>query len=417
MFMSDTNIPPTPLVAPGTPIEASDLPAKPAATVASSAPEAQAWLAAWTEAAYARAPLPDKPDAFGIPASAAGVALMDAFNEKVQGLVGQYPEEHRKNQLIPILVMARALGAWQQTFAPGPADWLNFRTNLGYYQQKNEAQWREQFEGNRPSALSWLNRIPESLGYELTDKQVTTMSKGIKASDNAQSRFWTLAFEMWGKFAAENPPATIQDNLNLCIASITVGLQVQKILCDSPEYLDVDTLPDFVHDKAPLDMAVPVRDYHKGWDYHVRTTGRAFALSQAKTHYPDGIPDDPNDRVAHLKLVDQYYNQFERAFEPWRWDGLGEASVDEQAQTWAWLTSWAPEYNWDQTVKAMGIHPPVEAIGREYTGKSTQWWLTAPYADKVEAAKTWIEGASHEMAAARKDHCNIDDFIGDMFKH
>ena len=412
--MSDINIPPTPLNAPALPAEEA-LPERPAPTVALSAPEAQAWLASWTQAAFAKEPLPALPEEYGIPASAASVALTEAFNAKVQTLVDQYPEEHRKNQLIPILVMARVLGAWQDTFAPSPADWLNLRTNLGYYQQKHEKQWREQFEGPRPSALSWLTRIPEATGFELAEKQVTRMSKSLKASENAQPRFWGLVSDFWGKFAAENPPECIQDNLNLCVASIAVGLQFQQSMRDMPEYLNVDTLPPFVHDMSPLDMAVPVRDYQKGWDYFIRTNGRAFALAQAKTHYPDGVPDDSNARVAHLKYIDKYYELFERGFEPWRWDGLGQASTDEQAQTWAWLTSWAPEYTWDQTVKAIGIHPPVEAIGREYTGQSTQWWLTASHEDKTKAAQTWIEGASFEMDAARKEHCNMDGFISGVF--
>ena len=389
----------------------------PIPTIPCSDPLAQDWLARWTHAAYAREPLPVLPREYGIPVSAAGVALTEEFNTTVQTLIDQYPEEHRKNQLIPIFVLARALSAWQETFAPSPADWLNLRTNLGYYQHKYEKQWREQFEGDRPSALSWLTRIPEALGHELTEKQITRMSKSLKASENAQPRFWGLVSDFWGKFAAENPPESIQDNLNLCVASISVGLQVQKNMRDMPECLNVDTLPPFIQDMAPLDLAIPSRDYQKGWDYYIRTNGRAFALTQAKTHYPDGIPDNSNDRVAHLKLVDKYYELFERGFEPWRWDGLGQASSDEQAQTWAWLTSWAPEYNWDKTVKAIGIHPPVEAVGREYTGQATQWWLTASYEDKTQAAKVWIENASYEMDAARKEHCNIDNFIGGMFDH
>ena len=416
VFMSDINIPPTPLNSPAVPVEDVQ-PGRAAPTVALSAPEAQAWLARWTQAVYAREPLPALPEEYGIPASAAGVALTEAFNATVQTLIEQYPEEHRKNQLIPVFVLARALGAWQETFFPSATDWLNLRTNLGYYQQKHEKQWRDQFEGSRPSALSWLTRIPEAVSHELSEKQITRMSKSLKASENAQPRFWGLVSDFWGKFAAENPPQSIQDNLNLCVASIAVGLQVQQNMRDIPDCLNVDTLPPFVQAMEPLDLAVPARDYQKGWDYDIRTKGRAFALTQAKTHYPDGIPDDPNDRVAHLKLVDKYYELFERGFEPWRWDGLGQASSDEQAQTWAWLTSWAPEYNWDQTVKALGIHPPVEAVGREYTGKSTQWWLTASHEEKTQAAKVWIEGASYEMAAARKEHCNIDDFIGVMFGH
>lgn len=414
--MSDKNSPP-PIAILNATTDAESIPADTKPTIAQSAPEVQAWLEQWTQAAYAREPLPALPATYGIPVSAAGVALTEAFNTTVQKLVDQYPEEHRKNQLIPILVMGRALAAWQTTFEPQPADWLNLRTNLGYYQQKHEKQWREQFDGPRPSALSWLNRVPEAVGYELTEKQLTQISKSLKASENAQPRFWSMVSTLWSNFAAENPPTCIQHNLNLCTASIAMGLQIQRVMRDEPTNLNVDTLPPFVHDMAPFDLAVPVRDYQKGWDYQVRTSGRAFALTQAKTHYPDGIPDNSNDRVAHLKLVEKYYELFERGFEPWRWDGLGEASVEEQAQTWAWLTSWAPEYNWDQTVKALGIHPPVEAIGREYTGQSTQWWLTSSYEEKTEAAQTWIQGASFEMAAARREHCNIDNFISGMFGH
>ena len=388
-----------------------------APTMALSSPEVQSWLARWSQAAYAKEQLPALPEEYGIPASAAGVALMELFDPKLQTMIAQYPEEHRKNQLIPILVFARALSAWQDTFSPEPADWLNLRTNLGYYQQKYESQWRAQFEGERPSALSWLSRIAEANGYELTEKQISRMSKSLKASDNAQPRFWSMVSELWSKFAVENPPQSIQDNLNLCMASIAVGLQLQQSFHDMPSCLNVDTLPPFVHTMSPLELAVPARDYQKGWDYHVRTSGRAFALEQAKTHYPDGIPDDPNDRVAHLKLVDKYYDLFERSFEPWRWDGLEQASSEEQAQTWAWLTGWAPEFQWEQTVKSMGIHPPVEAVGRDYTGQSTQWWLTAPYDEKTQAAKLWIESANYEMDSARKEHCNIDDFIGGMFGH
>lgn len=415
MYMSDINIPPTPLNAPAAPVE--EQPSRPAPTVALSSPEAQEWLFKWTQAAFAKEPLPALPEAYGIPASAAGVALTEAFNAKVQTLVDQYPEEHRKNQLIPVLVLARALGAWQDTFSPTGADWLNLRTNLGYYQQKHEKEWRAQFEGPRPSALTWLTRVPEALNYELNEKQITRMSKSLKASENATPRFWSMVSDFWAKFAVDNPPQSIQDNLNLCAASISVGMQIHQTMRDIPDCVNVDTLPPFVHAMDAFELAVPARDYQKGWDYQVRTSGRAFALAQAKSHYPDGIPDDPNDRVAHLKLVDKYYELFERSFEPWRWDGLGEASPNEQAQTWAWLTSWAPEYNWDQTVKAIGIHPPVEAVGREYTGQSTQWWLTASHDDKTKAAQTWIEGASFEMDAARREHCNIDNFIGGMFGH
>lgn len=418
MLMSDTNLPPTPLNNPaaseGVPVE-SEYTGPP--RLAFSEPEVQAWLNEWVTAVYAGQPRKEKPEHYMVPISFAGVALMEQFNEKVQALVGQYPEEHRKNQLIPVLVLARAMGAWQDAFQPSPTDWLNMRTNMGYYQQQHQAVWREQFEGSRPSVLSWLNRLPEAVGYELVEKQTTLMSKSLKASENAAPRFWGMVEALWVALVKEHPPASIQDNLNLCTGSIALAKQMQDVYKDQATALDVDALPVAVATMDPLDMAVPVRDYHKGWDYQVRTAGRAFALESAKSHYPEGIPDTPQDRVDHLKLVDKYYNLFERSFEPWRWDGLGEASVDEKAQTWAWLTSWAPEYHWDSTVQAFGIYPPVEAIGREYTGQSTEWWLSASYEDKVVAASKWIEGASYEMDATRAEHCKIDDFISGMFRH
>lgn len=417
MYMSDTNLPPTPLNSPAAPEEPSEQSVDTGpALLAFSDPEVQAWLSEWVAAVYAGSARPPKPENYGVPTSFAGVALMESFNEKVQGLVAQYPEEHRKNQLIPILVLARALGAWQDTFHPSPADWLNMRTNMGYYQQEHEKQWRAQFDGSRPSVLSWLNRLPEAVGYELVDKQTAAISKSLKASENASSRFWSTVEAFWVALVKEHPPESIQDNLNLCTGSIALAKQVQEMYKDQPGMLDVDALPASATARDPLDLAVPVRDYHKGWDYQVRTAGRTFALESAKSHYPDGIPDTPQDRVDHLKFVDHYYNLFERSFEPWRWDGLGAASIEEKAQTWAWLTSWAPEYHWDSTVQAFGIYPPVEAIGREYTGQSTQWWLSASYEDKIVAATKWIEGASYEMDATRAEHCKIDDFISGMFQ-
>ena len=412
--MSSPTITPTPL--PSLLTHAQELvSSRIAPTVELSSIAAQLWLDQWAQAAYAKTTLPPLPLEYGIPASAAAVALTELFDANVQALVAQYPQEHRKNQLIPIFVLARALGAWQESFVPSPSDWLNLRTNLGYYQQKYGLQWRGQFEGGRPNALEWLKRIPEAVGQELTDAQNLRIFKSLKESQNAEPRFWRMVLQLWDKLSCENNPTSLQDNLNLCASSISMGLQAQQAMRDIPSCLDIDTFPPFVHNMAPLDLAVPSRDYQKGWDHCVRVNGRTFALEQARTHYPLGIPDTPDDRVEHLKLVDTYYQQFERSFEPWRWDGLEQGTAEEQAQAWAWLTSWASEYHWDTFVKEVGIHPPVEAVGREYTGQSTQWWLTAPYNDKVEAAKTWIESASHEMADARKEHCNIDTFIGDMF--
>ena len=390
-------------------------PEKPWPTVAFTDPAVQTWMSEWTHAMYARQPLPVLPDEYAVPPAAASVFFMDQFNDKLQELVAQYPEEHRKNQLIPVLLLTRAVVAWQETFKPSRDDWLNFRTNLGYYQQQHETQWREQFEGTRPSALLWLSRLNEAANYEATDIQLTRIGKSLKMSDNGTSRFWTMATSMWSKLAVAHPPTSISDNLALCDASIHAALEVQRHLLDSPDMFNVDALPSVAMTKDTLDLPVPVRDYHKGWDHFIRTSGRAFALEQAKSHYPDGLPNDVNDRVAHLKLIDQYYNLYERAFEPWRWDGLADATPEEQAKTWAWLTSWAPEYHWDATVKAMGIYPPVEAVGREYTGQSTQWWLTAPYEEKVQAALAWVEGANRDMQASREQHCNIDGFINGMY--
>lgn len=373
-------------------------------------PEVKAWLSSWVDASYQHSASEKLPENYNITAAQASVALLDVFNTRLQEMLLLYPEEYRTNQLIPVLVLARVLGAWQDTFNPDAQDWLNTRTNLGYYQQRDEKQWRAQFEGSRPSILTWLNRLPEALNYELDDKQIGKMSKSLAASTNAAPRFWMVVHEVWAKIATENPPKSIQDQLNICHASMALGLAIQK---NEGGVSTGDVLPSFVLELDARSLSVPVRDYQKGWDHFVRTAGRQFALAMAKNNYPDGIPDNSNDRVAHIRLIEENYRNFEVAFEPWRWDGLQDASVEEKAQVWAWLTNWAPAYTWDQTIKAMGIHPPVEATGREYTGQTTLWWLNAPYEEKVVAAQSWFEKAEQELSISKSEN-NMDEFVKHM---
>lgn len=378
-------------------------------TLSSDDPQVCAWLNHWVDCAYQRLPLPDIPENYRILPSIAGVALLDQFNDRFQAMVAQYPESYRTNLLIPVLVLTRAIVAWQTSFKPDASDWLNLRTNLGYYQQEYSYQWRMQYPNTRPSILTWFNSIPEALNYEITSEQLKTVKDNIKNSANQASRIWVSIGEIRASLCAERPPETIQDRLDLCNKSISVGMALLQ------HQANQDTLPSFVLKRNPMDLSVPARDYQKGWDHYIRSTGREYAMNLASSHYPEGIPDTAQDRVEHIRYVEKYYQDFETAFEPWKWNGLEQSSIEEKAQVWAWITSWAPEYVWDETVSNFGVHPDVCAVNRDYTGKSTTWWLTASFDEKVEQAKLWLK---KEELVINQSHSEstMDDFVANILR-
>ena len=368
-------------------------------------PTAQAWLKDWVHGVYEGDTTAPRLPYCGISASQAGVALLEQFNDQVQQVIPQYPEEYQRNSVVPTMVLARVLVAWQETFKPDAQDWLNLRTNMGLYQRQHEDQWREQFDDTRPSLLSWLYAIPKvALGYEITEEQAKVMQRSVRASDNVPSRFWTEVITEW------------KDHAPALDASIGEQLAVtrQAIATTHLHHTYGDALPLALDPTVtdPLTLPVPVRDYQKGWDVAIRKMGLEYSQEAAKAEFPNGIPDTVDARAQHLKLLDVYYQQFERALEPWRWDGLKDASLEEKAEVFAWLTGWAPEFHWDTAVQNMGIYPPVEANSRQaYTGQTTLWWLQAPYRAKVEQAKTWIAEAELTMTDARQEGCDMDAFV------
>lgn len=376
--------------------------------VAFEHPDVQHWLSDWVCRVYEGDTPIDLPYHYGVSAAQAGVALMEVFNEKVQEFIPQYPEDLQRNSAIPTMVLARALVAWQTMFEPDAQDWLNLRTNLGLYQKLHEDQWTLQFDGERPSLLSWLYDIPKvALNYELDESQAKIMQVSVRSSDNTISRFWTEVMTEW-KEHAPALDASIEQQLNAVKQAIGTTHLHHTHGDALPLSLDATTTD-------PMTLPAPVRDYHKGWDVAVRKMGLEYSQEAVKKDFPDGVPDHVDARTKHLKLLDAYYQQFERAIEPWRWDGLKEASVEEKVHVFAWLTGWAPEFHWDTAVQNMGIFPPVEASGRQdYTGQTTLWWLQAPYHVKVEQARTWISEAEHTMRDARREGCDMDAFIGQL---
>ena len=258
-------------------------------------PTAQAWLKDWVHGVYEGDTTAPRLPYCGISASQAGVALLEQFNDQVQQVIPQYPEEYQRNSVAPTMVLARVLVAWQETFKPDPQDWLNLRTNMGLYQRQHEAQWREQFDDERPSLLSWLYAIPKvALGYEITEEQAKVMQRSVRSSDSVASRFWTEVVTEW------------KGHVPALDASIGEQLAVvrQAIATTHLHHTYGDALPLALDPTVtdPLTLPVPVRDYQKGWDVAIRKMGLEYSQEAAKAEFPSGIPDTVDAITSSLSV-------------------------------------------------------------------------------------------------------------------
>jgi len=381
------------------------------------------WLNDWSTEIYSGPQLSEQyniPIYLNLTPAQLAIHLFCEFPNKLKDSLSHIPDEYlnnKRNQEFPAFILARCIQGWYKTCTPAPEDWINLKTVLGWLQKKHGPEWRSMFDGERPSLLNWIQESGKATGQEIDEQTAQQVISDNKKSHYKAPRFWSVAQKIAISAWLKSPPTSIQTQLDFIknVIQMTVSLHRPENEQIVEQMINLDNYPEQWLNQEPLSIPVAIRDYSTGWDTEVRTTCQKAATAHADSLWPDGAPENSKDRVLHLKKIEDTYDALERLFEPWRWIDLNNASVEEKASVWAWITTWAPTYHWDTAIKNMDLHPPVEAIGLDYTGKDAYWWVTTPYDEKLEQAKSWINRMEMDKTDSLKNS-SMDSFLDNLFQ-
>lgn len=374
-------------------------------------------IPAWVDAVY-NGHHPEKAPLY---TSAAVCHLLDALPRYIEHFRNLYPEENRTNEVIGVFVLARAVEYWSQKYDPQPNDWYNFRQNIGLLQQQYGQQLKKWFpDEKRPSFAEWLDKI-SNIASGLTHDQLLhrTIKSGLRDADKVgEPLFWKGVTA--GLF--QNPHykegISVTERMELILNTIDRMREGHRSIKQFEREAGVGAYIDYFYDLPIHKVAPPITDYSKSWELAYLSYIAAFVKKELAPKVDDLVNVAKADVFYFKQQIAQEQTArtewLAKTYQPWAWSELKEATLDEKASVWAWMTSWAPEYQWDPFLKTVGIYPPVEAVTREeYTGKSTAWWLSASFEDKKAAALEWMT-LSHGVSTEQTGVKYLNDFYSQV---
>ena len=401
-------------------------------------------LSRWVQQTYHKQRDPQVEEAVRskVSASQAVYALMAALPEYIDYWVDQYPPEQQRHPLIPVMLVARMLARWQETFEPTPSDWLNFRMlTSSSTATQHEAQWAEMFDGEKMTLRSWVDQLGHSSPHEISMETLNTLRTHYHHSLKAPLRMWALVAQEWAGmmfppasnvsapgytaevqlddffhyYPKELSPEVRMDTLRMALNTIRVRMgDVQRDTCSTeprtslykPDSLaavpseeacmmamktgDFDIYPSEFFTNFAWDIAWPQGDYldrQDGWNFWIAHWSVAYANHWVAQAYDEHL--DVAQKVERTKIAQHIQQALVHVFSPTKWPGIADMDQEQKARMWAWVTKTAPVYQWRELATNMGLgSTAVDALAQ--SNYPVSFWVQAPYEDRLAGAKEWL---------------------------